>query len=215
MEVVPVNGVERTFTVITSFFGMVAFSSFVSLLTASMNRLNSLRNDESRQFWLLRRYLRDWGVSYKVGSRVQRYLEFAYQKQRARVQESEVSLFALLSDPLRDEIKHEIFAVHISAHPLLSHCPERTFRKALFSSSLARGDILFACGEEATSMLFATNGTFMYVLGQVLDDAHLHSLATSSRTSSADSEYYEDDAEAEYISAEGSRMFNPSMRVFN
>jgi hypothetical protein len=58
-------------------------------------------------------------------------------------------------------------------------------------------------------MLFATNGTFMYVLGQVLDDAHLHSLATSSRTSSADSEYYEDDAEAEYISAEGQWVAEP------
>merc|ERR1719398_644230 len=101
MEVFPMNTTERMFSVVVLLFAMLSFSSFLSVLTASITELRNLHSDEARQFWLLRRYLRDWGVSRRLAFRIQRYLEYVYQKQRQRVQPKSVGLLPLLSDQLR------------------------------------------------------------------------------------------------------------------
>jgi len=167
MEVVPENSGERVYTVLVIIFAMIAFSSFVSLLTASMAQLQALSSNESRQFWLLRRYLRDWNVRRYTSVRVQRYLEYAYQKQKLRVQEGEVKLLSLLSEPLRLELKHETFSQHLSGHPLFNACNEqaRIFGKALAATSLASNDLIFECGEQARMVTFLTGGALVYTLG--------------------------------------------------
>lgn len=170
MEVFPQNVDERLFSVIVLLFAMIAFSSFVSILTASMAELRNIHNDEARQFWLLRRYLRDWGVSRRVGLRIQHYLEFAYQKSRQRVQEKEVRLLSLLSEPLRDELKYEIFAIHLQQHPLFYNCSDDWMRfvsRSLASSYLARGDVVFSCGDTARLMFFNSTGILEYTLGDM------------------------------------------------
>jgi len=171
MEVVPQTTGERIYTVVVILFAMVAFSSFVSILTASMAQLQRMSSNESRQFWLLRRYLKDWNVRRKVGIRVQRYLEYAYQKQKGKVQEHEVKLLALLSEPLRLELKHETFSHYLAGHPLFYLCSEqaRVFGKALSATSLAQGDLIFACGEKAKKVTFLTGGCLEYTLGDKVD----------------------------------------------
>merc|ERR1712232_1173576 len=126
MEVYPTTNSERIFAVIVILFAMIAFSSFVSMLTASMAELKKISSDESRQFWLLRRYLRDWGVRREVSLRIQRYLEYAYQRQRCRVQEKDVGILHLLSEPLRVEMKAETYSHKLSDHPLFQLCDDKT-----------------------------------------------------------------------------------------
>eukprot|EP00449_Zooxanthella_nutricula_P047908 CAMPEP_0198590862 /NCGR_PEP_ID=MMETSP1462-20131121/136157_1 /TAXON_ID=1333877 /ORGANISM="Brandtodinium nutriculum, Strain RCC3387" /LENGTH=244 /DNA_ID=CAMNT_0044322411 /DNA_START=18 /DNA_END=748 /DNA_ORIENTATION=- len=173
MEVSPRTTYERIFTVIVILFAMIAFSSFVSILTASMTQLQHLSSNESRQFWLLRRYLRDWGVRRAVGKKVQRYLEYAYAEQKNRVQEPEVRLLSLLSEPLRVELKHETFSHYLAGHPLFRQCSEqaRAFGKALSATSLASNDIIFACGEQARMVTFVTSGALEYCVGLGPDDS--------------------------------------------
>lgn len=168
MEVTPENTTERVFSVVVLLFAMITFSSFVSMLTASMGALKNLSSDESRQFWLLRRYLRDWSVSRHVGLRIQRYLEYVYNQQRQRVQGKDVQLLVLLSKPLRDELTHETLAVHLKHHQLFYHCDTRmrVFSSALSEVSLARSDTLFSCGEQAAAMYFVGVGVFQYQLGE-------------------------------------------------
>lgn len=167
MEVTPHNVRERTFAVIVLLVAMLTFSSFVSALTASMAQLRHLRNDEARQFWMLRRYLRDWGVSQKVGMKIQGYCEFAYEKHRQRVQEKDVALLSLLSPPLWAELKHETFSVHLGHHPFFLHCGDdaRCFAKALASMSLARDEWVFQCGMMACEVTFLSSGSLLYHLG--------------------------------------------------
>uniref|UniRef100_A0A7S4PY19 Ion transport domain-containing protein n=1 Tax=Alexandrium monilatum TaxID=311494 RepID=A0A7S4PY19_9DINO len=169
MEVVPYNVTERLFSVIVLLFAMITFSSFVSILTASMAELRNISSDETRQFWLLRRYLRDWQVPRRFAMRIQRYLEYAYAKQRQRVQAKDVKLLALLSGPLHDELKYETLSVHLSVHPLFVSCESgmRIFSKSLAEMWLARGDCVFCCGEQASSMVFLSHGNFQYHLGEV------------------------------------------------
>lgn len=171
MEVVPQNFSERLFSVCVLIFAMVTFSSFVSMLTALMVALRKLHTDESRQFWLLRRYLRDWNVSYQMRTRIVRYLEYAYQRQKERVQERDVQLLSLLSDPLKEELAYHTFSSQLGGHPLFQACDERTrvFSKALVSTSAARDDNVFSCGQQATSMYFVGRGMLEYVVGEFED----------------------------------------------
>lgn len=169
MEIYPVTVAERIYAVVILLFAMIAFSSFVSMLTASMTELRNISSDESRQFWLLRRYLRDWGVPRNVGMRIHHYLEYAYQRQRQRVQERDVRLLALLSEPLREELKHATFNQYLVIHPLFLHCGQsmKVFGRSLTSASLASGDTIFNCGEEATQLYFLTTGMVEYLLGEL------------------------------------------------
>lgn len=172
MEVFPQNTGERVYSVAVLVMAMVCFSSFVSILTASMMELRKIQNDGSRQFWLLRRYMRDWGVSKRTRLRIQRYCEYAYKRQKQRVQEQDVALLSLLSDPLREEVKYETFAAHLFVHPLFLHCDDRTriFSSAVSAASLARDDQAFSCGVQARHMIFLSNGALEYLLGAMEEE---------------------------------------------
>lgn len=169
MEVFPQNSSERIFAVCILLMAMITFSSFVSMLTTSMAELRKISSNESRQFWLLRRYLRDWCVPKRVALRIERYLEYAYQRQKLRVQERDIYLLRLLSEPLREELRHETLKVHVSCHPLFSTClnTTRIFSRALSEMSLARGDIVFSCAEQAKRMSFLSSGMLDYTLGEL------------------------------------------------
>lgn len=169
MEVFPQNTVERVFAVCVLLMALITFSSFVSMLTTSMSQLRQISSNESRQFWLLRRYLRDWRIPRHTSSRIQHYLEYAYQRSQKRVQPRDIFLLSLLSEPLKEELRHEILKQHVAVHPLfkVGMNTTRSFSKSLSESSLASGDVLFSCSEEAKSMVFVSNGTMEYTIGRL------------------------------------------------
>jgi len=167
MEIHATNPGERVFSVVVLLFAMVTFSSFVSTLTTSMAELRSINNNESRQFWLLRRYLREWRIPRRVGIRIERYAEYAYARQQQRVQEHDVGLLQLLSEPLREELRHETLKMHLCVHPFFSCCHDKTkvFGRALGEVHPAGGDDLFQCGNEASQLLLVSGGLLEYTLG--------------------------------------------------
>jgi len=170
MEVVPRNVHERLFSVVVLLFAMITFSSFVSILTASMAELRNISSDEAQQFWLLRRYLRDWQVPRRFALRLHRYLEYAYHKERQRVQAKDVKLLALLSGPLHDELKAETFSIHLVTHPLFYNTSTclRVFSNSLSDMYFGRGDCCFYCGQHGRSMLFLCTGVFSYERGEIM-----------------------------------------------
>jgi len=170
-EIFPQTAYERCFALVVLVTALVAFSAFVSTVTAGVVQLRNMQSEQSRQFWLLRRYLRDWSVRTGFRLRVIHYLEYAYNKQRQRVQEKDVALLQLLSEPMREELRHETLHVHLMHHPLFARCHDnmRTFSKALECKNLATGDPVFLCGEQASGMVFLSSGTLKYFLGEVDD----------------------------------------------
>jgi hypothetical protein len=103
-----------------------------------------------------------------VGLRIQRYLEYAYNQQRQKVQAKDCALLNLLSKPLEFELKHETLAVHLVGHPLFQQIATRlrVFYPALAEISLARNDSVFSCGEYAVQMFFVAGGRMEYLLGE-------------------------------------------------
>jgi hypothetical protein len=96
-EVFPRNFFERTFATFVLLTALVSFSAFTGTVTAGVMQLKRMNSEESRSFWQLRRYLKEWSVPQRFRRRVLSYLEHAYAKQRKRVQEKDVVLLGSVS----------------------------------------------------------------------------------------------------------------------
>ena len=58
MEVFPANVAERSMAVVVLIFSLVAFSSFLASISASMTALRNMNQETTKQFWILRRFLK-------------------------------------------------------------------------------------------------------------------------------------------------------------
>lgn len=170
MDVEPHNLPERRFAVITQIFGLAVFSSTISRITSSMIQLQSLRDHSSKQFWLLRRYLRERAVDQKLSLRIQRYLKYVVMVKLNYVSTSAVTILYLLSPQLKDELNYAVSVPHMAMHPFFAHVSKvsdvtmfRLIRDCISQLSLARDDSLFFSGEASSSMFFVISGNLQYI----------------------------------------------------
>lgn len=171
MSVQPRNIFERAFAIAVLVVGLVLFSSFISNITTSMTQLRGMQDDKTKQFWLLRRYLRQHGIQPLLNFRVLRYLEYASREQKAWVSESRVQVLKLLSDQLRDELAYVVSYSCMMLHPLFertsSHAHagltmHRLSSSALSQELLAVSDRLFVAGGKASHMRIVVSGSLTY-----------------------------------------------------
>jgi hypothetical protein len=172
MDIVPHNMNERVFCVFTVLFALVGFSYLVGSITGSLTQLRMLREDSSKQFWNLRRYLRHCKVPLDLRMRIEKYLEYSWQKKCESVVEEDVVIMKLLSEGLRDELRCAQVIPHLSVHPIFEYISSimpvtlnRITTKALNTKRLARDDSLFHAGELALNMAFIVEGKLMYMRG--------------------------------------------------
>lgn len=191
MDVQPHNAAERTFAIIILVFALVTFSSFLSSITSSMTQLRHMSEDSRKEFWMLRRYMREKFVSKQLAVRVQRYLEYAVANQRSQVPESRVKVLDLLSEQLHNELKCAVSMPSLCVHPLMRHIHKnwlitthRLSDAAISKKHLACGDNLFFSCEVATQMYFVSAGQLQYMKASPqadLPQPDLSRLSTTSR----------------------------------
>mmetsp|Transcript_28101 Transcript_28101/g.51579 ORF Transcript_28101/g.51579 Transcript_28101/m.51579 type:complete len:904 (-) Transcript_28101:150-2861(-) len=174
MSVQPENVAERMFTIVVIVIALVCFSSFLSSITNSIRQLKDMREDDRRQFWLLRKFLKDSHVTQALGIRIIRYLEHAAASRKKTVQESQIKILDMLSDQLRRELRCATSVPHLILHPLFDHINmvsnvtmHRLAAKAISRTSLACGDPLFFAGEMAAMMFFIKDGELQYLMGDL------------------------------------------------
>jgi len=172
MEIVPRNVAERIYTIFTLLFAMIVFSSFVSSITAAMTRMRELGSHigKKKQFNFLRWYLKDKSVGLLLTRRITKYLKYAVQQATNHIQESEVELLMLLSEPLRVELKHSIYSPTLSNHPFFKRfgsVSQQAMRqvcdKAAKSLSASAMDVIFSTGEAAKELFFIVSGELLYL----------------------------------------------------
>lgn len=169
MDVQPHNIVERVFTVNVVVFGLVGFSYMVGSITGSLSQLRFLAQDESRQFWDLRCFLKQNKVPVRLSHRIQKYLEHAWQTQTKVRDLKSISILSLLSEQLFHQLQYELCVPHFAIHPLFKRmceeCTEtmqRLANSAISTKHLARDDFLFLSGEKATHMYIVVHGRLDY-----------------------------------------------------
>jgi len=170
MMVNPQNIAERTFNITVVVFALVGFSYIVGSISGSLAQLRSLQEDASKQFWTLRRWLRQNGVAKQLSVRIQKYLEHTWHAQQEKIPKSKVKLFSLLSEQLHNELLCAVSVPHVSVHPLFQYLhkesSETMFRlaKTAFSRmSVARHDSVFFPSEVAQYMYFVVDGVLDYL----------------------------------------------------
>lgn len=169
MDVSAKNILERIFSIVILFFAMVVFSSIVGSISGSMTTLRSMKSDQMKQFWLLRRYLRQRAVSKDLSSRIYKYLEHQCSKQNNHVQPCQIKVLEGLSESLQNELTHQMHSPHLLEHPFFRYLNDemevvmhRLCRLALRQQSYATREYVFGAGDEAKKMYFVKSGTLDY-----------------------------------------------------
>jgi len=169
MEVIPLNVHERIFAVAILIFAMVFFSSFVSSITAAMTHLRQLSGMLDKHFSTLRRFLKAKNIPGELTVRILKYAKYRAAAKRVEIQEADVELLHMLSKPLQQELRKEIFAPVLTQHPFFRIYATRDAAAMLHMCSaaisqieLSSGDSLFTEASSAESMIFVLKGRLKY-----------------------------------------------------
>mmetsp|Transcript_70361 Transcript_70361/g.222284 ORF Transcript_70361/g.222284 Transcript_70361/m.222284 type:complete len:366 (-) Transcript_70361:241-1338(-) len=176
MDISARNIWERAFSIVVLFFAMVAFSSIVASITGSMTSLRNMKTEDMKQFWLLRRYLRQRAVSTELSDRIQKYLEHELLKQSKLVQRKRITVLQHLSNALQSELTHALNSPFLIEHPFfryldtnMSVVMHRLCHMCLKPQSHAEGEVVFSAGEKATRMYFIKGNSTGTSLSTVIE----------------------------------------------
>ncbi|CAE8620527.1 unnamed protein product [Polarella glacialis] len=169
MEVVPVNELERSFTIVVIMSAMVIFSSFISTITNAMNQLRNLNSERNAELVKLRRFFSEKRVSASLVARISSCIHQSTKLTSSRVHGEDISILELLPASLKCDLAEEVYAPTLCAHPLLltwaEYYPMESKRLfvAARSFSLGTKHELFHAGQVAENMYFLSSGQMVYV----------------------------------------------------
>jgi len=164
----PQNAVEGTYAALVTFFGLAVFYLYASTITCSFMEFRALRGETTKEFWLLRRYLRQRKVSASLKFRIMHYCEVQARKQLEMLPDAKVALLNHLSDQLGCELNFNINYSGLFEHPLMhrldgrSRTVQELTKHALEKHMCAAGDVVSSQGLPAKCMQFVEAGTLKY-----------------------------------------------------
>lgn len=171
MDIWATNVAERVFSVLTLFWALVALSSIIGSVSASMTALRNISADENKQVWILRRYLRQKQFSRDLTNRVMVHAEFQQVAEHNKVPASSVKLLGGLSEQFKLEMAYELHIESLHEHPFFMHMTqdvilrksmERLCQFAFTSISIAQDEEMFSLGDEGNGMFFVKTGMLRY-----------------------------------------------------
>jgi len=161
MDISARNSPERLFSIVVLFFAMIAFSSIVANITSSMSNLRNMKGDHVKQFWLLRRYLKQRGIRPPLAERIFKFLDHRIKSQSGKINQNQIPVLQNLSEALQNELnycimsggltKHEFFKkidveMPVTLHTLCSKMTSRTY---------AEDEVVFSGGNVAKKTFFS------------------------------------------------------------
>jgi len=169
--VMPMNIGERAFMIVALALTFMISVWIVSSITTSMTRLQIIAGERSAQFSALSRYLSDNSISRQLVAKVQRNAQHAVQEQKRNAPEGSIELLALVSEPLRVELRFELNSPALSSHPFFGcfmKVHPQGIRQICYTAisrlSFSAGDIVFSVLEEPQDpkMYFVNKGCLIY-----------------------------------------------------
>lgn len=169
MSVQPTTESERAYAVCVVFFALVFFSYIVGSITGSLGSLREMATIATKEFWLLRRYLKRNQVPMTLSIRILRFTEHAYNQEKKKMSMSQVRMLTYLSPQLSAELQCCMNLPHLQVHPLFEHLSEaqpimvnRVVKDAVTCDRLARSDTLFLPMQTGSAMYFVKSGRILY-----------------------------------------------------
>jgi len=167
VDITAFTTIERFFTVIVLYVGLLVFSYFISSITHLLLQIRQLSEDSVQKQWRLMRYLHDNNISVDLSLRVKLFIEKVTQTTHS--QEDDVPLLTILPSGLRQQLDCEIKGSALCVHPLLHHLTfdrESTGTRMcqlLRHVSLHYGAALFYQEQTSNRLFLVTVGQLSYV----------------------------------------------------
>lgn len=173
MDISARNSFERVFSIVVLFFAMIAFSSIVANITASMTQLRNMHESRTKDLWLLRRYMKQRKVPRELTYRISRFLDHRLKALMIEVSQSQVSVIKELSEALRNELMYCTHSPLLMGHHFFKTIDlERAtvmhkICSDIKSRSIAERENVFDAGDIATHTFFTwgTNLTYKPISG--------------------------------------------------
>ncbi|CAE7460030.1 Hcn2 [Symbiodinium sp. CCMP2456] len=109
-DISPRTTLETYFCILIAFRSLITCTTLISRMTSLMTALIKVKEDEEREFRLLRSYLVFNEIPHRLGQKVTRFLQHQFSlKQQAKTADLHVPLLELLSHQLQGELQ---FARH-------------------------------------------------------------------------------------------------------
>mmetsp|Transcript_49829 Transcript_49829/g.119971 ORF Transcript_49829/g.119971 Transcript_49829/m.119971 type:complete len:614 (+) Transcript_49829:3-1844(+) len=170
-EIVPQNVGERVYAIGAFLLSFVMATVFVGRLTSSITQLHMLSRKDIERFQVLKRYLLKNAISATLSVRVMHNAQHALSEAQRFMEESQVELLGMVSEPLRTELHFELYSPVLAVHPFfrafIEACPQvmkKVCHKALSLLVVSNGDVLYMLGEVPTPprMFIVCSGELSY-----------------------------------------------------
>jgi len=170
MEVVPQNVAERFFVIVVIILALVAFSSFVSSITAAMTHIRHINAKKMQLETAVREFFAEHKISHHMASRVWHFLRSSKGKSAKRLKEKDIPAFALLPQTIKEDLRLEVFYPILSVHPLFPELAKRDeynhllriANTAITERSLTLGEQVFPNRTPVDHMVFVAFGDLKY-----------------------------------------------------
>eukprot|EP00928_Gymnodinium_smaydae_P090651 TRINITY_DN7441_c0_g1_i1.p1 TRINITY_DN7441_c0_g1~~TRINITY_DN7441_c0_g1_i1.p1 ORF type:complete len:936 (-),score=162.76 TRINITY_DN7441_c0_g1_i1:184-2991(-) len=171
MQVVPTNGLERTYNILILLSGMFVFSTIVSSISAKMTQHKMRMQEQVTMMSRLHRFLRSKKVTANLAVRLEKQVQTRL-KENKQLALKDINAVSYLSSSMRVDLLVELSSPTLQQHPLFLLVMEivPTFVKKLSRSSsfefqvLSPGMSLFTSSTPATSAYCPVQGTLRYTL---------------------------------------------------
>lgn len=179
MEVVPVSSMERIYTVLTLFFGLLLGSSLIATITSMMTQYKLEIEASSRKFMQLQQYLGQQGVDPELAMAIKLQVK-ARSKERQRLKMKDVEYLSLVSNTMQEALWHSCCMKYISGHTFLNSlnlcdafAVQSICNNAIRGMESAAGDAIFEEGATGYCMYFLAHGHLRYNPGESSPEHHL------------------------------------------
>jgi len=166
MQVNAVNTAERLFSVVCLIFGVLFFSSLVSMLTSKMTQLRVMHQGRTAKLCQLRDFLRNKGVAPELAMNITKQVSMSLFEKRPDTP-SDLKAWPLISKAHKDELHRELCMPHLVKHSfflLVGHIEakllSRLCDKAVHLAVHSQHEVVFLPGVVASE-------TFMVISGQM------------------------------------------------
>ena len=170
-QIEAVSYVESVYSGIVAFVSLMSFSTVISSMTSLITSLNKAKVEETDQFWLLQKYLREKDIAGSLAERITDFLQYAYHSHTAQLAERP-DILHLLSRPLQGELNLSLYQDSLLKVSFLAQVSQSTAAHSTAFHKLASesvhivdtgaADVVFSASQDAETTFFLLKGSLRY-----------------------------------------------------
>jgi len=173
-QIEAVTELEGVYTIGVGVISLISSSTVISSMTSLVSALHRRRMEETHQFALLRRFLRQNAISPSLSQRITRFLSYSYYQSQAASQE-QPHILDLLSKSLRAELQFSLYRFCLCKQAFLGgildgdyslqdgHVMQKIAMHGVAILDAGEDDLVFCSGSSADSCYLLCHGSTRYL----------------------------------------------------